>query len=105
MGGKTDLTRELGEFKRRIAGAIGVSKIILFGSRAEGKSSGESDVDLIIVSGGFKQYNFMQRASLLYDYWTARTPVDFLCYTPKEFAKLSRQTSIVSHALRHGIVI
>jgi hypothetical protein len=41
----------------------------------------------------------------MYDYWELRYPVDFLCYTPKEFEREKKKVSIVSEALREGIEI
>ena len=34
-----------------------------------------------------------------------RYPVDFLCYTPEEFRRLSRRGGIVREALREGVHI
>ena len=41
----------------------------------------------------------------MYDYWNLNYPVDFLCYTPKEFNKLKNQITIVREAVRDGIEI
>ena len=77
---------------------------MLFGSRATNKFREESDVDLIIV-GEFKGKNNLKRAPPLYFQWHLDLPVDFLCYTPKEFNKLKKRVSIVKEALDHGIII
>ena len=82
-----------------------VEKIILFGSRAQGKTGKDTDIDLIIVSKKFQKMDFFQRGAKMYDHWTLRYPVDFLCYTPAEFKKLSKQTSIVSEAIKTGVEI
>jgi len=37
--------------------------------------------------------------------WDLGMPVDFLCYTPEEFAELSKRPSIVREALREGIPV
>jgi predicted nucleotidyltransferase len=42
------------EIVQRIADHIRPEKIILFGSRAQGKASSESDIDLLIVYAGSK---------------------------------------------------
>ena len=76
-----------------------------FGSRARGKSHKYSDIDLIIVSPKFKKLNFFKRGARMYDYWNLNYPVDFLCYTPKEFNKLKKQITIVSEAVKEGIEI
>ncbi len=82
-----------------------IQKIIFFGSRAEGKFSDESDVDIVIVSPDFRDMNFFERVARMYDYWDLDLPVDFLCYTPEEFNKLKNRVSIVREALKHGIEI
>ena len=105
MAGRKDLMQELADFKQRLGEAMEVSKLVFFGSMAEGKGAKDSDVDLIVVSDAFKKYDFMQRAARMYDYWQAEVPVDFLCYTPKEFEALRKKVTIVSHALKHGISI
>ncbi len=47
----------------------------------------------------------MLQGARLYDYWKLPYPVDFICYTPREFAKLSRKVSIISESLKRGIAI
>lgn len=105
MGRKPDLIEELKGFKRDLDKAIGISRMILFGSNADGTAGPGSDIDLIIVSEGFDGRDFFKRAAIAYDHWTLHAPVDFLCYTPEEFDKKSRGITIVSHALKHGISI
>jgi len=41
----------------------------------------------------------------MYDYWELDLPVDFLCYTPKEFDKLKNKITIVKEAVENGIEI
>ena len=84
---------------------ISLTKLILFGSRAEGKKGRDTDVDLLVVSDAFKKLDFFQRGAKMYDYWNLNYPVDFLCYTPEEFKKLKNQITIVREAVEHGIEI
>jgi hypothetical protein len=79
--------------------------MILFGSRARGTPHRYSDVDLIIVSPKFRRKNIVDRASPLYLEWEPDLPVDFLCYTPEEFDKLSQRGGLVREALREGVII
>jgi len=104
MGRKKHLTY-LKEFKKRLNRVILIDKIILFGSRVRGKPSRWSDFDLIIVSSKFRKLDFIQRGAKMYDYWNLDYPVDFLCYTPKEFNKLKKQITIVKEAVKEGIEI
>lgn len=106
MGTPTDrLVRELRLFRRRITSRYKVERMILFGSRARGELRRDSDVDLIIVSPGFRRKNVSQRASPLYLEWALKLPVDFLCYTPEEFRELAGRPSLVREALREGVAI
>ncbi len=102
---KTAIMDELKKFKQTVEKNAGVSKVILFGSLAEGTATKDSDVDLIIVSPAFSKLNFFKRGALMYDYWKPLLPVDFLCFTPEEFEQRKKGVTIVSHALKHGIVI
>lgn len=99
------LTNRLKLFKERVSMDLPIRKLILFGSRASGKVRKDSDVDLIVVSPKFKSMDFFKRGAKMYDYWDLRMPVDFLCYTPEEFKKLSKQITIVSEAIKTGIEI
>jgi len=103
MGGRKPLKEKLKSFRQRVNKDIPIERMILFGSRAEGTANRESDVDLIIVSSRFKRWDFFKRGAKMYDYWDVGYPVDFLCYTPEEFNKLSKQITLVSEAIKKGI--
>jgi predicted nucleotidyltransferase len=79
--------------------------MILFGSRARGKAGTESDIDLIIVSPKFSGMDFISRGAKMYDYWDLSYPVDFICYTPEEFKKKSKDAAIVRQAVKEGITV
>ncbi|MBI2666569.1 nucleotidyltransferase domain-containing protein [Candidatus Woesearchaeota archaeon] len=93
---------QLKKFKSIVNKSFQIDKMYLFGSRAWGKPHKESDIDLLIVSSKFKKLNFFQRGAKMYDYWTLRYPVDFLCYTPEEFNKFKKQVTLVSLAVKEG---
>jgi len=57
------------------------------------------------VSRKFKGKNFHSRFKGLWLKWDLDLPVDFIPYTPEEFDKLKKEVSIVSEALREGIVV
>ena len=102
---KKQLIKELRKFKKKIEKRHRIKKIILFGSRAKDiKPKKEADVDLILV-GDFKEKTNLKRSPDLYLDWSINLPVDFLCYTPKEFEALSKKVTIVREALEKGIVI
>ena len=105
MDRKKAIVKKLKHFKSELDGAIGVEKMIFFGSWAKGKQRKHSDIDLIIVSKKFEGKRFRYRPLGFYNYWNLNYPVDFLCYTPEEFKKLSKRITIVKEAVNEGVVI
>lgn len=105
MGGKKTLIEKIREFKERVSKKIPIQNMILFGSRASGSVKEYSDIDLVVVSKKFEGEDFFERPFILYKEWDLDYPVDFLCYTPKEFNKKSKQVTIVREALEEGITI
>jgi len=105
MDRKTALIKNLRSFKKKVDKDFKLEKVIFFGSRAKGKARRYSDVDLILVSSTFKKMDFVERGAKMYNYWDIHHPVDFLCYTPEEFNKLKKQTTIVQEAVKEGIEV
>lgn len=103
--GQKKINKKMIESIRQFKKKIKADKVILFGSYATGKATEHSDIDLILVSKKFKGRDFFSRCKGLWLKWPLDLPVDFVPYTPKEFAKLSKDVSIVSEALREGIEI
>ncbi len=99
------LIKNLRRFKKKVENKHEIKKMVLFGSRAKkDKVRNESDVDLIVV-GKFKGKSNLERAPPLYLEWDLDLPVDFLCYTPEEFKRLSKIVSIVRESKKNGIII
>ena len=105
MDKKRNLVKKLEKFKKNLSREIPVEKVIFFGSRATGKEHKDSDIDLIIVSEKFKKLKFRERSLGFYRYWNLDYPVDFLCYTPEEFEKMSKMITIVREAVKKGLEI
>ncbi len=93
------------DFARRLAGALRLERLILFGSRARGDHLLTSDYDFIIVSPDFEGQPFVQRGLALYDLWEGDAEFDALCYTPAEFERKRRQLGIVQSAVNEGIEV
>jgi len=93
------------EFVNKLKEDYSIKKVIFFGSRAIGKNHKDSDIDLIIVSDDFEGMNRIERGASMYNYWPWLIPVDFICYTTKEFNALKKRISIVKEALENGIII
>ncbi len=104
MGKEKNITK-LKEFKKKLSKEIPIEKMIWFGSRANGRPNKWSDFDIIIVSNKFNKKRFRYRPLGFRKYWNLNYPVDFLCYTPKEFNKLKKQITIVREAVNTGIEI
>ena len=105
MDRNKSLKSELKIFLQELSKDYPVQKLILFGSRAKGKATVDSDVDLIIVSSKFKNKKRLDRSPPLYLKWNLKYPVDFLCYTPEEFKRKKKQIGIVQEAIKEGIEI
>jgi|SRR3989344_2209770 len=95
----------LKRFKEKLSSSIPIKKIILFGSRAKGKTSKWSDFDILIVSDKFKGKRSFERGIGFYNYWDTQYPVDFLLYTSEEFNRLKKKVTIVREAVNEGIEI
>lgn len=101
---KTDL-KQLKTFIKKVAKTLDLDKVILFGSRAYGKPTVDSDYDLIVVSKDFEGTKFYKRSANLYLSWNLDAPVDFICLTPKEFEEKASRATVVKHAFQKGLEI
>ena len=80
--------------------------LIVFGSRAEGCSREESDIDIIIVSERFRDISFPDRMGQFLNTVWPDVPVDAICYTPEEFEiMLHKQSPFVRNAVANGVHI
>jgi predicted nucleotidyltransferase len=68
------------------AKALGVQKIILFGSAAWGNPGVISDLDLLIIWD--TPLDFLSRTTELYNYLQPYVAVDMLVYTPDEVERM-----------------
>lgn len=103
MGGEKSLMSALGVFKKKLEKKLGRVTILLFGSNATGRSTPDSDVDLIVVSQKFSGKKLYERPKGFWLDWEVDKPVDFICLTPEEFEEKRSQASIVREALKHGV--
>jgi HEPN domain-containing protein/predicted nucleotidyltransferase len=81
------MIKELNDISRRLIKEYDPEKIILFGSRAEGKGSEGSDIDLVIVKETDKRPldRRIEVETLLAD---RAVPIDLIVYTPDEIRHL-----------------
>lgn len=103
------IRRYVSKFKERIAKNFFVEKIILFGSAARGEMNKDSDVDIIVISRKYGRKHVFEITPKLYEIWHEKEkinyPVDILLFNVEEFNKLKNEVSIVSEALREGIIV
>jgi len=76
--------------KRLLDNGIKLSKIILFGSYANGNAANDSDVDIIVVSSDFDGKDIFERALLTKDaeILTVKNfliPMDIIMMSPREY--------------------
>lgn len=105
MGKKTELKKLLKTFAKEVSNEFPVDKMFLFGSRAAGKVTKSSDVDLLLVSKGFAGKRKLRRSPPLYLKWNLSYPVDFICLTLAEFNKKKSEIGIVQEAVKKGVRI
>jgi predicted nucleotidyltransferase len=80
-------------------------KVIVFGSRAAGKPTVESDIDVVVISDYFDSIPILKRMPLLLKKFPFPKHVDYICYTPEEFEKLKTSSTIIIEALEYGLRI
>jgi predicted nucleotidyltransferase len=72
--------------KELVSLGLDPERVVLFGSRQSGDSSPSSDIDLVVISDGFKDKDIRERLELL-GVAAARIlePIDALGVTPQEW--------------------
>jgi len=80
-------------------------KLLLFGSRIKGTANKESDLDIIIISQKFGDIPFLERMPLLLKEFSFPKHIDYICYTPHEYKKIKKESSLILDALEYGEII
>jgi len=99
---KEELIKRIREGIRSILNALPITKVVLFGSYAEGRHTAASDVDLLVIYRGVKRQD---------DYsicWDALSipQLELHIYTEEEYERLrSRGGLLPREAEEKGIVI
>jgi predicted nucleotidyltransferase len=78
---------------------------LLFGSRIKGTADENSDIDVIVVSNAFANIPFIERMSLILKMIRFPKHIDFICYSPEEFARLKNKSSVLVDALENGEMV
>ncbi len=84
------------------AAALGVQRVVLFGSLARSQGGLTSDLDLLIVWD--TPLGFLERTMDLYRRLRPRVAADLLVYTPAEMERM-RHNPLMRRALEEGRVL
>lgn len=93
-------------FASRLRAEIGARRVLLFGSRARGRSGPFSDYDFLIVSPHFDGIRPLRRPVGLRRFWResgGSGPLDLVCLTPEEFERAQEGINLVSTVLPEAI--
>ena len=95
----------LDEMVRRIVSRFQPQRIILFGSRARGDATKDSDYDLLIVSPSNEPRS--RRATPVYEaLWNMPVAKDVVWWTEEEIARWREvKNHFITHAIREGKVV
>ncbi len=95
----------LAEIVQLLVQAVDPDRIVLFGSRARGNASGDSDLDLLLIKAS--EAPLHRRAIPAYRALSGLgIPVDILWYAPEEIEDWSRVPNhVATRALREGRVL
>lgn len=101
---KTDLKEYLIKLSENVNRNIPLECVFLFGSRARTDFREHSDLDMIFV-GQFEE-PFINRTTIIYDYYDLSVGLDAFCYTAIEFDKMFHEGVVsILDAIDHGICI
>lgn len=84
-----------------------VSKAVLFGSHARGEATPDSDIDVAVISEGFRGKDLFERGELVGGAHRAAVrkfllPFDIVTLTPEEFES---EESLVAQFAKEGVVL
>ena len=104
MGTRKD--RIITSFQKIVTQKISQCKVILFGSRATGTFTKDSDYDFLLISPKFREWEWEERSAKMY-YLKRNIPaaMDIICLTPEEFEKKRKQIGVIQEAFREGVEI
>ncbi|MCL5961470.1 MAG: nucleotidyltransferase domain-containing protein [Chloroflexi bacterium] len=76
---------KLAEIVRRLVDALHPERIYLFGSRARGEASADSDYDVLVLVGYDVDRPYRLEREAYHALWGVRTPVDVLVRSRRDF--------------------
>jgi predicted nucleotidyltransferase len=99
------VTRFKAEALPAIRAAFKPERVIVFGSRVAGNARPDSDLDVIVVSSAFAGTRFLGRMARVLEVVRFPKHIDYLCYTPEEFARIQSTSSVVGDAMRNHLEV
>lgn len=89
---------DLKALQEKIIETCAPQMILLFGSQAKGTARADSDVDLCVVASTANKRKLLTELYLNVDF---ECPVDFLLYTPEEWASSVIDSHSFAYKLHH----
>ena len=95
----TGLDPAIGRFAARLRDELGAGRVLLFGPRAHGCASWDTEYGFIIVAERFASIPPLQRTYGIHDLFYGsggNAPLKLFCVTPEEFENASRRGAYVA---------
>ncbi|OIN97804.1 hypothetical protein COY52_12340 [Candidatus Desantisbacteria bacterium CG_4_10_14_0_8_um_filter_48_22] len=103
---KTKLIKTIDKFIKETNKRFAIKRVVLFGSFVDGRYKKYSDIDLAVVSDGFKNMNYFDRLVALgtIAWKTKTTEIEALGFTEKEYKKAD-DMDILGEIKKNGKII
>jgi predicted nucleotidyltransferase len=96
----------LQEIVGRLVARFHPSRICLFGSRARGKATTDSDYDVLMVVAGSRTPSYRREMDACESLWGIPAAVDVLVWSESEFQRrLDAKASLPATVLREGVLL
>ncbi|MEM1881412.1 MAG: nucleotidyltransferase domain-containing protein [Sulfolobales archaeon] len=100
-----DVLEMLRTFAERVKSVLGSVEVYLFGSYARCEWLNDSDIDIIVVSRGFKDLSLSERYAFLRRFLPPDRGFEILAYTDEEFEAVRKKSIVIQDASEYWIKI
>ncbi len=100
-----DVLELLRVFAERARGVLGCVEVYLFGSYARCDWLIDSDIDLVVVSDGFKGLSIGERYALVRRLLPLNRGFEILTYTSEEFELVKKKSIVIQDASEYWIKV
>ena len=101
----TRLEQFRAQYLPKLVAAFHFTLVLAFESRAGGEGLTDSDLDLLIISGAFRDVRWLDRPVQVWEALDLPFGADLLCYTTEECERKRQELGIVRTASEEGIVL